>query len=99
MVIGELGTTPVGRYQDSLGRIIEKHVEAFTRNDFYTELKIAYEDGSFHITNGCKNCLHQSLTIDQLAQITEVDEDDLELPHRNGAPVGIMKIKLGGGIV
>jgi len=99
VVIGETGTRTLDRIRDPGGNIVERVMESFLRNDLYTEMKIAYDDGSAHVTNGCRTCLTTALTMDELAQLTRADEIDLELPHREGKPIAIVKIKAGGGIV
>src|SRR5215813_11347863 len=99
VVIGERELRSLERKADPGGRLVERIVDGFIRNDLYTEMKIAYDDGSAHVTNGCKNCLTQALTLDDLAALTIADEIDLQLPHRTGKPIGIVKIMAGGGIV
>lgn len=99
-IIGEMMARPMERGQTPDGRIVERFVERFCRLSNYCEMKIVYEDGSAHITNGCVSCLTK-IKFDEfdLQRLTEVDEIDLGLPHRNGAPIGIMQIKPGGGII
>jgi hypothetical protein len=99
-IIGELTNRPLERKLAPNGTIIERHTERFCRTADYCEMKIVYEDGSAHITHGCKSCL-QGTQFDEydLQRITEIDEVDLNLPHREAAPVGIAQIKVGGGII
>lgn len=99
-IIGELLVRPLERQTTPDGRIIERNVEKFVRNSQYCEMKIAYDDGSSHVTNGCVQCF-QGIQFDEydLQKLTEVDEIDLKLAHRNGFPIGIMQIKPGGGII
>jgi hypothetical protein len=98
-VIGEIQLRPVGRKQRPDGRIVEKIVENFTRNDQYTEIKIAFEDGSAHVTNGCKRCLTGQLSVEQLEALTYTDEDDLGMKRTGRKPMGVVKTLVGGGIV
>ena len=97
-VIGEKQLRTVGFRTAPNGQKIERIVESFVRNHLYMEIKIAYDDGSFHVTNGCKKCLNGSLIVDILDDITFTDQKDLglNLPRR---AVEVVEKKIGGGIV
>src|SRR5262245_852561 len=98
-IIGETQQRPVGRRNRPDGRIVEKIVENFARNHKYTEIKIAYDDGSAHVTNGCKRCLTGDMAVEKLDEITQVDTEDLQLPPINRKAIGVVKLLVGGGII
>jgi hypothetical protein len=99
VVIGEVQQRPVGMRERPNGRIVERVVENFVRNHLYTEIKIAFEDGSAHVTNGCRNCLVGNLSEEKLNELTYTDEDDLQMTRTGRKPVGVIKTLIGGGIV
>lgn len=76
----------------------------FRRLSNYTDLKIQFEDGSYHVTNGCKNCLSENLTIEQM---TELHVADMLLEDWPGRDLQITRVPLqvvairrdGGGIL
>lgn len=97
-VIGEKQYRTIGFRTAPNGQKIERIVESFARNHLYYEIKIACEDGSAHVTNGCKNCLGGSLSVDLLDELLWTDEQDLGIKlGRRSAEV--VERKLGGGIV
>jgi hypothetical protein len=98
-VIGEKQQRTIGFRKAPDGRVIERIIEGFTRNHLYTEIKIIYDDGSAHVTNGCKNCLMGHLSVEALAELTAVDERDLKMVPRRGTPIEVVETKIGGGII
>lgn len=58
----------IGRY--------EQDRKGFVRNSMYAEVKIQFDDGSYHVTNGCKNCIKMSLAPDTLQEMYEADCED-----------------------
>jgi len=98
-IIGETQQRTVGFKERPDGRIIERIVESFTRNNLYMEVKIAFNDGSAHVTNGCSDCLSGNLGEEILAELTQADEEEQERPVSERKPIGVVKTRLGGGIV
>lgn len=77
-------------------------VMRFSRNALYAEIKFDFDDGSFHVTNGCKDCLKMNLTPAVLQQLYDADMvDALFLPKEEGVkPVHVLILDLtAGGIV
>jgi hypothetical protein len=98
-VIGEVQERTIGTRQRTNGRMVERVIETFTRNHLYTEVKIVYDDGSAHITNGCSRCLTGDLNEEQMDELTYTDEDDLGLKRSGRKPLAVVKALIGGGIV
>jgi hypothetical protein len=98
-VIGEKQQRTIGFRKAPDGRVIERIIEGFTRNHLYTEIKIIFDDGSAHVTNGCKTCLMGNLSVEALSELTSIDERDLKLSPRKGAVIEVVETKIGGGIV
>lgn len=46
----------------------------------YVEAKLRLADGSFHVTHGCKSCLHEATPIDTLTRMYWVDMADMKMP-------------------
>jgi hypothetical protein len=98
VVIGEKQHRTIGFRTAPNGQKIERIVENFVRNHLYCEIKIVYEDGSAHVTNGCKTCLNGPLSVEALDELTFVDEQDLKLSLGRKA-AEVVERKIGGGIV
>lgn len=62
-----------GMRQTRQGLWVEERVLAWRRFPNYAELKMEFEDGSFHVTNGCRNCLTEALTNEQLHELMHAD--------------------------
>lgn len=73
----------------------------FSRNNLYAEIKMAFEDGSHHVTNGCKNCLGTNMPPELLESLFEADMQDLgAIDQRNGKPTKVVVYdSTGGGII
>jgi len=54
-------------------KTIEVHTTRFVRLPTYTELKMQFENGSYHVTNGCNKCLVDTLTPTQLQELLMAD--------------------------
>ena len=63
----------VSRGQDRNGQTIITMQRRFLRHHNYAEIKIKFTNGSFHVTNGCSNCLSESLLPEQLQELFWVD--------------------------
>lgn len=48
----------------------------FSRNNLYAEIKMSIDDGSFHVTSGCKDCLNANMPPELLQEIFEADMED-----------------------
>lgn len=75
------------------------HTMKFTRSNLYAEIKFELDDGSYHVTNGCKNCLGMGLTPDVLQELFDADMEDLG--QKSGAkPLHVTVLDLtAGGII
>ena len=84
---------------------IEERILRFRRFHNYVEIKMEFQDGSAHVTNGCRNCLNEKLTFDQMYELHIADmEMEGDLPHvkqtKRRAPKRVVAIRSdGGGIV
>lgn len=61
------------------GPDINVRVPRFTRFSNYAEIKFTINDGSYHVTNGCRNCLGSGLTPATLQELYLADMDDMGL--------------------
>lgn len=72
----------------------------FVRFPFYAEVKIAFDDGSSHVTHGCSKCLHMNLTPGVLEELHRADQlespDGYTARERARRPVGVVGLKIGG---
>jgi len=66
----------VGYEMDRAGNKVKVVSRQFTRFHNYTELKIAFSDGSFHVTNGCSACLSMSLPPAALDELHRADQEE-----------------------
>ena len=98
VVIGEKQQRTIGFRTAPNGQKVERIVESFTRNHLYCEIKILFDDGSAHVTNGCKTCMNGPLPVEVLDEITFVDEQEMNL-ELNRKAVEVVERKIGGGIV
>lgn len=73
--IGGVQETIKGRRREGDGRWVEDRTSGFRRFSNYVEIKMQFEDGSFHVTNGCRNCLNDKLTPEQLQELHHADMD------------------------
>lgn len=63
----------VSRGQDRHGQTLITMQRRFIRHHNYAEVKIQFTNNSFHVTNGCRDCLSESLTPDQLQELYWAD--------------------------
>jgi len=76
---------------------IEERILQFRRFHNYVELKMEFWDGSAHVTSGCRDCLGESLTSDQMYELHLADmEMDLE---GGGSHAGICKTRVPRRVV
>lgn len=83
------------------GLKIDQLVEKFIRFPVYAEMKLECNDGSFHVTHGCKDCI---TTMQPIAVLRELWRSDLEeagmVPPLGVEPLGVVAIDTtGSGIV
>jgi hypothetical protein len=86
------------------GQWIEERILRFRRFHNYVELKMDFQDGSAHVTNGCRNCLHEGLTSDQMYELhladMELDGAPYTIKSKARVPKGVVAIRSdGGGLV
>jgi hypothetical protein len=81
------------------GQMIERVVEGFMRNHLYCEMKIEFEDGSQHVTNGCKDCLVGLKDAAILQELEECDMSEQKLKARSAGAIDVLEVKVGGGVL
>jgi|SRR4249919_4089527 hypothetical protein len=102
--IGGLTSKMIGRRLDpATKKWIETEEVRFRRFGNYAELKIEFEDGSAHVTNGCSKCMHENLTPEELDALHQADlsVDKTEYPgrdlHLGRKAKGVLGIRNDGG--
>lgn len=94
-------TQVTGRRRTMTGEWIEDHLQTFVRFNNYGEIKIEFEDGSFHVTNGCSQCLNINLAPDVLFELHNADMDVEESIGgeiaRTKTPLRVVAIRTDGG--
>lgn len=55
------------------GRVVEQFVEKFQHFHNYVEVKIVFNDGSAHVTNGCSGCLNEGMPLAVLKELYVAD--------------------------
>lgn len=71
----------------------------FTRSNMYAEIKMECDDGSFHVTNGCKNCLSMQLRPSMLREMYKADMADLGV-FTDVIPIRVVTVdRSAGGII
>lgn len=64
----------------------------FTRHNNYTEIKMELDDGSFHVTNGCGDCLKARMDPDILYELWSADMQEMGIEEGTARPVKVVKI-------
>jgi hypothetical protein len=91
------------RFDSVTNKWIETEVRQFSLLPNYTEIKMQFKDGSYHVANGCRSCLSAPLTPEQLHElhIADMELDDMIYPgkadHMARVPVGVVAIRYDGG--
>lgn len=103
-VIAEKMERIVGYEMDRAGNRTKVISRQFVYLPTYTEIKITFDDGSNHVTNGCSICMHDKLRPEVLEEIHRADQeqspDGYTERERQRHPIGVVGIvKGGGGIV
>lgn len=100
-VIAERMERPIGYEIGRSGQTVKVVAREFVRFPIYTEIKIAFDDGSYHVTHGCSNCIVSALPPAVLAELHQADQEESPdgYTEREKAryPVGIVFLKIGGG--
>lgn len=99
-VIAERTERIKGFETDRAGNRIKIVAREFVRFPHYAEIKIAFDDGSSHVTHGCSKCLYQGLSLKVLEELHRADQlespDGYTARERARRPVGIIGLKVGG---
>lgn len=102
-IAGMQSTIKGRRLDPATKQWIEEHVLEFRRFHNYAELKMQFEDGSYHVTNGCKTCLSGTLPIEKLHELHIADMliEDMIYPgqeeHMSRVPESAVAIRTDGG--
>jgi|SRR5580765_2997296 len=104
--IGGLVTQVKGTRITREGKQIEEQIIRFRRYHNYVEVKMQFEDGSYHVTCGCNQCMSVNLTPEQLDELHQADmsvEEEIypgqeEHMARKAAMVVAIRTD-GGGII
>lgn len=82
------------------GRQYEQLVMRFARFSNYVEAKMQFEDGSFHVTNGCTNCLTPNMGPDDMKRLHEADiaamPEGFTVRDMHRTPKRIVKVSTDG---
>lgn len=75
--------------------------EGFKRTDQYAEVKIRFDDGSHHVTNGCQKCLRMGMDMAEVLKMYEADcQDDPSCRVGDRVPVKVVSVSYDqGGIL
>lgn len=83
------------------GQIMGTRTVRFMRSSIYAEMKIEFEDGSFHVTSGCSNCLNPNLSKAHLKELHVADMEQDPFPGSDKlakrVPKRIVIVQVGGG--
>lgn len=76
-------------------------IPKFSRNNLYAEIKFEFDDGSYHVTNGCKNCLGKDMSPELLQELFNADMEDALVHAKAGAkPTKVVVLDTtAGGII
>lgn len=66
-------------------------VTKFIRFPNYAEIKMEFDDGSFHVTNGCNVCLHEELSANDLLDLYLADCADQKTPVGSRKPIRVVE--------
>lgn len=95
--------TPIASTQLRVIQVVPetKRIMRFSRHDNYTEIKIAFTDGSFHVTHGCSSCMKKGLSPELLNDIYLADCELMGVDYKKGAkPIEVTVVDHSGmGIV
>lgn len=83
------------------GLKIDQLVEKFIRFPVYAEMKMECNDGSYHVTHGCKDCITTMQPIKVLRElyISDMEEAGMAIPP-GVEPIGVVAIDTtGSGLV
>jgi hypothetical protein len=99
-VIAERMERPIGFETDRAGNRIKVVAREFVYVPNYMEIRIAFDDGSHHITHGCSACLTANLTPEVLEELHVADQidspDGFTQRERDRKPIGVISAKTVG---
>lgn len=75
-VIADTVERTVAFEMDRAGNKVKVVNRKFTMFPNYTEAKIIFHDGTFHVTHGCRRCMTLELNTDALDEIHRADQED-----------------------
>jgi len=82
-------------------KTIRQEVRIFKRLENYTELKIEFENGTFHVTNGCAGCLIEDISVEKLRELliadVEMSPEGFRQRDIDRVVKGVAQIKRGAG--
>lgn len=67
-------------------------VPKFMRYANYAEAKFYFNDGSHHVTNGCRNCLTNALTPQQMHTLYRVDMEEMGMFAGTRRPLVVVTV-------
>lgn len=67
-------------------------VEKFTRFPNFADAKFHFNDGSFHVTNGCQNCLRLGLTPAEMLELYRCDMEEMDMLAGVRRPLYVMEV-------
>lgn len=67
-------------------------VPKFSRFPNYAEAKFAFNDSSFHVTNGCTSCLSKGLTPKQMMLLYKTDCAEMQMEPGIRKPVVVTMV-------
>lgn len=59
-------------------QIAKRGPSKMVRGASYGELKLAFSDGSFHVTHSCKNCIQRGIPVEELQAMYEMEYPETE---------------------
>lgn len=92
---GIAGTTERPR---GSGPMADQMVERFMRFPNYVEAKFEFDDGSFHVTSGCRDCVHAGIDRQTMLELYQADMAEMKMPAGDRTPIQVIAVKPGGGI-
>lgn len=98
VVIADTVDRTVGFERTRGGQLIKVVRRQMTRFGNYCEIKIAFADPNyFHVTHGCRGCMHMGLHPSILAEIhaadQEVSPDGYTAKEKAQTPVGVVALQ------
>lgn len=67
-------------------------VSRFIRFPNYAEIKMIFDDISYHVTNGCKTCLHEGMPLETLLELYKADCAEQGTEPGSRRPVEVVQV-------